>query len=67
MTSITVTTSNLQYVHLFEHLAKTLNLTFNKVEQDTLSKSMQKALEEEEKGQITKLINHKNAVAEIIK
>ena len=32
----------------------------------TLSKSMQKALEDEKKGRITKLVNHKNAVIEIL-
>ena len=67
MVSITVTTNNMQYVHLFEHLAQTLDVPFKKVEQSTtLTPSMQQALEEEKKGQVTKLINHKNAVAEIL-
>jgi len=67
MTNITFTTNNLQYVHLFEHLAQTLNVPFKKVEQkNPLSKSMQQALTEEESGQVTKLMNHKNAVAEIL-
>jgi len=67
MASITVTTNNMQYVHLFEHLAQTLKVPFKKVEQNsTFSSSMQQALEEEEKGQVTKLMNHKNAVAEIL-
>ena len=30
------------------------------------SKSMQRALDDEKKGRITKLVNHKNAVAEIL-
>ena len=33
---------------------------------NTLSKSMQKAIDDEKKGHITKLVNHKNAVAEIL-
>jgi len=66
MASITVTTNNTQYVHLFEHLAQTLNVPFKKVENSTFSQSMLQALEEEEKGQVTKLMNHKNAVAEIL-
>jgi len=67
MTSITFRTNNLQYVHLFEHLAQTLKVPFEKNEQQTkLSKSMQQALAEETNGQVTKLINHKNAVAEIL-
>jgi len=32
----------------------------------SMTKSMQKALEEEKKGHVTKLVNHKNAVAEIL-
>jgi hypothetical protein len=57
----------MQFVYLFETLAKTLNVSFEKVEKDTcLSKSMQQALQDEQTGQITKLVNHKNAVAEII-
>jgi hypothetical protein len=31
-----------------------------------LSQSMQKALDDEKKGRITRLANHKNAVAEIL-
>ena len=31
-----------------------------------LSESMQKALDDEQQGRITKLVNHKNAVAEIL-
>jgi membrane carboxypeptidase/penicillin-binding protein PbpC len=66
-TTITLSTNNLQIVHLFETLANTLNVPFEKVEtHTTLSKSMQKALEEEKKGQVTKLVNYKNAVAEIL-
>ena len=33
---------------------------------DMLSESMRKALDDEKKGRITKLVNHKNAVAEIL-
>jgi len=67
MTSITVTTNNLRHVRLFEYLAKTLDIPFQKVKGNTsFSKSMQKALEEEERGEMTKLLNHKNAVAEIL-
>jgi len=67
MTSITVTTNNLRHVRLFEYLAKTLNISYKKVKENTtLSKSMQQALEEEESGKMTKLLNHKNAVAEIL-
>ena len=52
---------------MFENLANSLNITYNKVEKKVLiSKSMQKALEEEKNGEVTKLFNHKNAVAEII-
>jgi hypothetical protein len=32
----------------------------------TLSKSMRKALDDEKNGRVTKLVNHKNAVAEIL-
>jgi hypothetical protein len=32
----------------------------------SLSKSMQKAMDDEKNGHITKLVNHKNAVAEIL-
>jgi hypothetical protein len=67
MTSITVKTNNLRHVHLFENLAKTLNISYKKVKENTtLSKSMQQALGEEERGEMTKLLNHKNAVAEIL-
>jgi hypothetical protein len=52
---------------LFENLAQALNVPFEIFEKKTtLSKSMQKALEEERKGEVTKLVNHKNAVAEIL-
>lgn len=67
MTIITFSINNLQHVHLFEKLAKVLNIPFEKVStKDSLTKSMQKALEEEHNGQVTKLNNHKNAVAEIL-
>ena len=32
----------------------------------TISKSMQKALDDEQNGRVTKLVNHSNAVAEIL-
>ena len=64
MTTIMLSTNNLQFIHLFEGLATALNVPFEK--STTPSKSMRKALEEEKKGLVTKLINHKNAVAEII-
>jgi hypothetical protein len=67
MTTITLSTDNSQYVHLFENLAKALNIPFEKEEEnDSLSTSMRKALDDEKKGRITKLINYKNAVAEIL-
>jgi hypothetical protein len=67
MTAITLLTNNMQFVDLFETLAKTLNVSFEKVEKDTfLSKSMEQALEEENTGQVTKLVNYKNAVAEML-
>ena len=67
MTTLKISTNNLQFVALFENLAKVLNVSFEKVEKHGMpSKSMQKALEEEENGQVVKLINHKNAVAEIL-
>ena len=67
MTTIMLSTNNLQFVRLFENLAMALKVPFEKVEKNTTtSKSMQKALEDERKGHITKLINHKNAVAEIL-
>jgi len=65
MTTLILSTNNSQFVHLFENLAKVLNVPLEKVTQ-TLSESMQKALEEEKKGYVTKLTNHKNAVAEIL-
>jgi len=67
MTTISLSTENSQYIHLFENLATVLNVPFEKKENKIqLSKSMQKALEEEKNGYVTKLINHKNAVAEIL-
>jgi len=67
MTTIKLSTNNSQFVHLFENLANVLNVPFEKVEKKiNFSKSMQKALEEEKNGQVVKLVNHKNAVAEII-
>ena len=58
---------NQKVIHLFENLAITLNAPFEKGETNAaFSKSMQKALREEENGCITQLINHKNAVAEIL-
>jgi len=67
MTTITLSTNNLQFVHLFENLAIALNVPFEKVEKNTaISKSMQRALDDEKKGRITKLVNCKNAVAEIL-
>ena len=67
MTTITLSTNNSQFVHLLENLANILNVPFEKKEENTmLSKSMQKALDDEKKGRITKLVNHKNAVAEIL-
>ena len=64
MTSITLSTNNIQFVHLFESMAKVLGVSFEK--HSALSKSMQKAMDEEKKGQVTKLVNRKNAVAEIV-
>jgi len=67
MTTLMLSTENLQFVHLFENLATVLNVPFEKIEKNIkFSKSMQKALEEEKQGFVTKLINHKNAVAEIL-
>jgi len=65
MTTLILSTNNSQFVHLFENLAKVLNVPLEKVTQ-TLSESMQQALEEEKKGYVTKLTSHKNAVAEIL-
>jgi len=68
ITTISLSTNNLQFVDLFEKLAKALNISFEKTENKiTLSRTMQKALEEEKRGQVTKLVNHKNAVAEILR
>jgi hypothetical protein len=62
-----LSTNNLQYIHLFENLATALDVPFEKVEKSkTISKSMQKALNDEKKGRITKLASLKNAVAEIL-
>jgi len=67
MTTIRLSTNNLQFVHLFENLANVLNVPFEKMEGNTtFSKSMQKALDDEKKGRVTKLVNYKNAVAEIL-
>jgi hypothetical protein len=67
MTTLTLSINNVQFVHLFENLAKALNVPFEKVKKSTaLTKSMQKALDEEKNGQLTRLVNHKNAVAEIL-
>ena len=67
MTTIRLSTNNLQFVQLFENLANILNVSCEKIEKETrLSKSMRKALEEEKMGQVTKLVNHNNAVAEIL-
>jgi len=67
MTTIRLSTNNLQFVHLFENLANVLNVPFEKMEGNTMfSKSMQKALDDEKKGRVTKLVNYKNAVAEIL-
>ena len=57
----------MQFVQLFENLAIALNVPFEIKEKDNpLSASMQKALEDEKKGRVTKLVNYKNAVAEIL-
>jgi len=67
MTTLMLSTSDLQLIRLFENLAQVLNVPFEKVQKSTpLTASMQKALSEEENGQLTKLFNHKNAVAEIL-
>jgi hypothetical protein len=67
MTTITVSTNNVQFIHLFENLATVLNVPFSKTETHSpISKSMQKALDDEKKGRVTRLVNHKNAVAEIL-
>jgi len=62
-----ISTNNLQFVQLFENLAIALNVSFEKNEtNNNISQSMQKALDDEKKGRVTKLVNHKNAVAEIL-
>jgi len=68
MTTLKLSTNNSQFVHLFENLANVLNVPYEKIEKKTttLSKSMQKALKEEVEGNVVKLVNYKNAVAEII-
>ena len=67
MTTLKISTNNMQFVELFESMAKALNVPFEKVEKHVvLSKSMKKALEEEETGQVVKPVNHKNAVAEML-
>ena len=67
MTTIKLSISNLQFVQLFENLATALNIPFEKKEKNSvLSASMQKALDDEKTGRITRLVNHKNAVAEIL-
>ena len=67
MITIKLTTNNLQFVQLFENLAIALDVPFEKNEKENmLSKSMQRALDDEKKGSITKLVDHKNAVAEIL-
>jgi len=66
MTTIRLSTNNSQFVHLFENLANALNVPFEKEENTMFSKSMQQALDDEERGRVTKLVNHKNAVAEIL-
>jgi len=54
MTTIRLSTNNLQFVHLFENLANVLNVPFEKMEENTMfSKSMQKALDDEKKGRIS--------------
>ena len=52
-------------IDIYKELQKVLNVPFEKTTR-TLSKSMQKALAEEKMGLVTKLTNHKNAVAEIL-
>ena len=65
--TIKLSTNNLQFVQLFENLAMALNVPFEKNEKDNvISQSMQKALDDEKKGRITKLVSCKNAVAEIL-
>ena len=67
MTTIMLSTNNLQHIHLFENLATALNVPVKIVKENTtISKSMQKALDDEKKGYVTKLVNHKDAVAEIL-
>ena len=66
MTTIRLSTNNSQFVHLFENLANVLNVPFEKQEKQTVSASMQRALDDEKNGRVTKLVDHKNAVAEIL-
>jgi hypothetical protein len=54
-------------VHLLENLAKALNISFEKKNEGiAFSSSMQQALDDERNGRVTKLINPRNAVAEIV-
>jgi len=66
MTTIRLSTNNSQFVHLFENLANVLNVPFEKQEKPSVSESMQRALDDEKNGRVTKLANHKKAVAEIL-
>jgi len=67
MTTIRLSTNNVQFIQLFENLATALNVSFEKKERGIKpTKSMLSALEQEKKGEIVKLFNHKNAVAEIL-
>lgn len=68
MTTLMLSLNKSQHIRLFENLAKALDVPFEKVEKKTtLSKSMQKALEEEKKGLVTKLVSCEDAVAEILR
>jgi len=67
MTTIELSTKNLQFVQLFEDLAIALNVPFEIKENGSpFSISMQRALDDEREGRITKLVNHKDAVSEIL-
>ena len=67
MTTIKISTNNSQFIRLFEHLATEFNVPFEKSTKNlSISKSMEKALEDEKEGRITKLVNPTNAVAEIL-
>lgn len=66
MTTMTLSLSNLQHIHLFEDLASALHVPFKKIEHNQLSETMLTALEDEKLGRVTKLKSHKNAVAEIL-